>query len=83
MYGLVNNIWVFTDPQALVGQVAVSVCTMPHTEGIDNVVIFWDDDDGSTMLASYLLAGSKMTSFLGPCDEDNFIQGNQAKGEVL
>ena len=66
---------------------------MPHTEGIDNVVIFWDDDDGEYN-AGQLLTGRievegiwgetiYITSFLGPCDEDNFIPGNQAKGWVL
>jgi hypothetical protein len=29
---------------------------MPHTEGIDNVVIFWDDDDGEYN-AGQLLTG--------------------------
>ena len=65
---------------------------MPHTEGIDNVVIFWDDDDGEYN-AGQLLTGrievegiwggiTLITAFLGPCDQDNFIQGNQAKGLV-
>jgi hypothetical protein len=29
---------------------------MPHTEGVDNVVIFWDDDDGEYN-AGQLLTG--------------------------
>ena len=43
---------------------------MPHTEGIDNVVIFWDDDDGEYN-AGQLLTGRievhvmKTTSFRG------------------
>merc|ERR1719317_314905 len=43
---------------------------MPHTEGIDNVVIYWDDDDGENY-ASQLLTGRievhvvKTTSFRG------------------
>ena len=66
---------------------------MPHTEGIDNVVIFWDDDDGEYN-AGQLLTGKIevepfvghfiwISPFLGPCGEDNFIQGDQAKGLVL
>ena len=63
---------------------------MPHTEGIDNVVIFWDDDDGEYN-AGQLLTGRIevqqffrdfmwITAFLGPCAKNNFIQRDQTQG---
>ena len=37
---------------------------MPHTEGIDNVVIFWDDDDGEYNAGQLLTGRIEVTTHL-------------------
>ena len=54
----------FTGHQAH-GLHSQSVCTMPHTEGIDNVVIFWDDDDGEYNAGQLLTGRIEVEAFLG------------------
>ena len=38
---------------------------MPHTEGIDNVVIFWDDDDGEYNAGQLLTGRIEVEAFFG------------------
>ena len=48
-----------------VHQAPQSASAMPHTEGIDNVVIFWDDDDGEYNAGQLLTGRIEVEGILG------------------
>ena len=45
---------------------------MSYKDGVDNILIYWDDDDGN-YIAGQLLSGKIEVSMLGP-DHNRFIR---------